>query len=655
MKHFVRIVLALLCICFGAGFIFFGLKIPITLDVSLVPDTIYSGDKLSKKDIRVQAKTLFGVKSDVDNFSYEIADGNVHIDVVSGNLKGVLRPHPIQAETLSAVYNGNLYVGQKIDKSLLAVTVTYEDGTVKDMKDFSVDKAVVPNVKDEFSFVVYTFVGDTTVTVPVVVPDKMEASYEGVALAGTLFNRHNVNVVLHYTDDSVYRIRDFVVNDTDADGDTKLRYEDLRKDASLRSYPSVLQDDVTLYAISPYGTTAFDIHPLQVNTLSASYNGTLYEGDVLSSSDVKVLVQLQDEPEQVVDTFSITNTGPFKMETLVDVETVYGDVQMTVKPILIKNIRVDVGNEVIGGYPAQVNSIRLIYEDDTERDLDLSEVEFLNKPSVWKDGEQIIWFRYHGGEYRFRVTAVPSSVASLRTKDGGVSTQMQTYDISDDDINTLALIAQRVGNKSVSVTSDEIAVMANRYELYGGGAAGDGSALVSYVKNSGYWGSADTIENSIADSTVNEDVEFVVRDSLVNGYRTLPKYVTERITVADVVNTNTSSYERDNTVITTRGGYTLRFYFMEPDDTSLLYCYSEESYQAVTGQAAPVPMVVAPSAAVNTLPDDSSIVIESVEDNPLDYEIPSVDDSSWDDGSSDILEDGSATDLIEDDVLFSDW
>ena len=136
MKHFVRLLLALLCICFGAAFVFFGLKIPITLDVSLVPDVIYSGDKLSKQDIRVQAKTFFGIKSDVDNFSYVIADGNVHIDVYSGNLKGVLRPHPIQAKSLSATYNDHLYVGQKIDKSKLYVTVTYEDGTVKELKDF---------------------------------------------------------------------------------------------------------------------------------------------------------------------------------------------------------------------------------------------------------------------------------------------------------------------------------------------------------------------------------------------------------------------------------------------------------------------------------------------------------------------------------------
>ena len=319
---------------------------------------------------------------------------------------------------------------------------------------------------------------------------------------------------------------------------------------------------------------------------------------------------------------------------------------MGVEPVGVKNIRVDVGNEVIGGYEATVNSIRFIYEDDTERDLDLSEVDFLNKPSVWKDGEQIIWFRYHDNEYRFRVTAVPSSVASLRTKDGGISTQSQTYDISDEDINTLALIAQRVGNKSVSVTADEIAVMANRYELYGSGNIGDGAGLVDFVKNSGYWGSADTIESSIMDSKVYEDVEFVARDSLVNGYRTLPQYVTERITVSDVVNTNTMNYERDNTIITTRSGNNLRFYHAESDDTSILYCYSEESYQAVTGQAAPVPMVVAPSAAIETLPDDSSIIIESVEDDSLDYE-------QYHNDSMDILDDGDAD--YSDDLLVADW
>ena len=50
--------------------------------------------------------------------------------------------------------------------------------------------------------------------------------------------------------------------------------------------------------------------------------------------------------------------------------------------------------------------------------------------------------------------------------------------------------------------------------------------------------------------------------------------------------------------------------------------------------------------AIETLPDDSSIIIESVEDDSLDYE-------QYHNDSMDILDDGDAD--YSDDLLVADW
>lgn len=593
------VLLGILAVLFGFSFLWFGFTKPIRLSVKVLSESIYAGDTLTTDDFQVKTKTLFGISHKLYDYTILSTDGNLNVLISAEGLQKELYPDVIRATNLSATYEGSLYVGQAPNADAISMTAEYEDGTTGDVSKVWVSHVAVPNVKDTYDLQVFCDLGDTHVTVPVITPDSMSASYLGTAIVGQRFRWNKVSVMLHYPDDTEFRTSEFVVNNskTDGGGNTVV-YEDVKKDYSTLSYPTYLISDVELFAITPYGTTAFTVNPKSMDYLSGVYEDAVYVGDMLDSSKVSVKMSL-DGKEQVVNEYKFTNPGYITMKTEVRISTRYGIAFLTIDPVKVSSVQADIGDNVVEGVSSTVKSLTFVYEDDTKKTLDVDEVTFLNLPDVWAQ-EQTVWFTYRDAEYSFDVTAIPSDVVALRN---GIATQMQTYQVSDDVIQTLTLICQRMGNKSLTINANEIALMANRYELYGSGAAGDGDALLSYVENSGYWGSKSTIEAAISDSSVNKDVEYVVRDALLNGYRSLPQYVDERILQSDVTESTSGSYAQHKTVLTLSDGTALRFYVSESDDTSVLYGYTESAYVSITGSQ---------PASVGTENDQSGgIVIEN--------------------------------------------
>lgn len=574
------VALAGMCAVLGLMFLFFVFTVPIDLSVKVLPEKIYAGEQLTTKDFEVRTKTFFGVKREAKSFSVVPSEGNVSVLVMCESLQKKVHIDAIKATELTATYDGSVYVGQTADVKKAAIRATYEDGTSGEIKKVWVGSTAVPNVKDKYPLKIYCDLGDACVDVPVIVPDSMSASYVGDAVIGQEFTFSKVDVQLHYADKTSYRTQEFVVSDskTDMDGNT-IEYEKVKNNLELLSYPIYLTDEVNLFAITPYGVTEFSVSPTDMDMLTAKYDGVVYEGDTLDDSKVSVSMSTDGKSQQNVKDFKFTNPGPIAMTMDIRIPTKYGTAVLKIDPIKVKDVKVDVGDDIVEGDAAEIKSLSLVYEDDTERSLDLDEVEFLNMPKTWQSS-QTIWFCYHRVEYSFDVDTILKGVADLRSD----KTQLQKYQVSDKDIEVLTLICQRIGNKSLTVNANEIALMANRYELYGSGES-TSADLLAYVKSSGYWGTADSIDSIIADSSVNADVEQVVRDALSNGYRSLPQYVDERVLSSDVDGA-IGTYS-ENQLLTTKKGLDLYFYKSELDDKSTLYVYSKSAYESVKGSSPP--------------------------------------------------------------------
>ena len=127
----------------------------------------------------------------------------------------------------------------------------------------------------------------------------------------------------------------------------------------------------------------------------------------------------------------------------------------------------------------------------------------------------------------------------------------------------------------------EASLMANRFELYGSkyGVGGDG--LVNYVATSKWFANA---KKNMADfKIVTPEAYNAVKKVLVDGKRTLPKYIDEHDCFSDLTSVKTngvsigvsdrSGYKPFNTIIKNRYGATYMFYSF-PDKRSDPFGYT---------------------------------------------------------------------------------
>ena len=547
------------CIVFGALgavllfiTIWFGFTVPIRLSVKQLADTVYAGDTLTTKDFKVKTRTLFGVGHDVSKYSLIADDGNLYVNISVDNLHIRKRVNNVvKATELTASYDGNAYVGQPADINRVTLTAKYEDGNSKSVDNKWIYPEPVGNSKDKYKLNVDSPIGNAYADVDTIKPDSMNASYGTRAVIGDKFKQSRVVVKLHYPDNTEYQIHDFVISDskTDSSG-VDISYNDVKKSAKSLSYPSYFSKDVTLFAISPYGTASFEIHPEKMDAIVGHYADTVYIGDELDKDKVSVTMTKDGQKDIKVTDYLFTSPGYVTMDMFV---------------------RIDTG-DTIEGQTATINGdVVLTYEDGTQKSLKQSDVKFLNKPDTWLTSQKI-WMQWHGCEFSVTVNAVPKKVADLRD---GISLQQTKYKASNKVIKKLALICRRAAGDDLEANSYEIALMLNRYEAYGNSDA-TGQGLLDYVLTSGYWGDAEGIESSIKDKGENDGIDAVIRDAVCNGYRRLPSYVDERLPNA-VESVQSSSGDDDiqleTTMVRTSSGKSLYLYV---EKSGNMYCSSSQ-------------------------------------------------------------------------------
>ena len=107
------------------------------------------------------------------------------------------------------------------------------------------------------------------------------------------------------------------------------------------------------------------------------------------------------------------------------------------------------------------------------------------------------------------------------------SNRFSTYSLTEDQLLQIAsLCAQEQGHSNPQGAAAEASLMANKFEIDGTSLMNEypnsGEALYRYVKEANWWADAEKYMNR---KNASEEIVDAVRDVLVNGYRTLPKYV----------------------------------------------------------------------------------------------------------------------------------
>ena len=149
--------------------------------------------------------------------------------------------------------------------------------------------------------------------------------------------------------------------------------------------------------------------------------------------------------------------------------------------------------------------------------------------------------------------------------------EFPTYNLSESEIIQIARLCQQE-QYSLEGIAAEASLMANRFEL----CNSEFSSLISYIRNSGWFANANYfMDNGNARS---EAVE-IVRKVLVEGKRTIPKYVTEHDSVSDISSIHTgevsdrNDYIPNETIISNIYGSDFIFYGYEGSSDPFGYKY----------------------------------------------------------------------------------
>jgi len=151
------------------------------------------------------------------------------------------------------------------------------------------------------------------------------------------------------------------------------------------------------------------------------------------------------------------------------------------------------------------------------------------------------------------------------------------YDLTESQLKSIAMLCQREQSSAIGAAA-EASLMANRFELYGSKFGSGATGLYNYIRNSGWWASSKNHMDNV--SGLTSSVLSAVRDVLVSGKRTLPKYVDEHdciycgsygydivkiITDGNIITAKNelvdhSNYIKDRTIIYNKYGAVYTFY-----------------------------------------------------------------------------------------------
>lgn len=566
----------------AVGCWFYGMVIPVRLDIVSVPSVVHYGEDIDENEIKVDLVSFFGNRRAVTGFDVEHRGNG--ISVFYNGFKTVADVNVLLPENYRVDYWGTVYAGKPLDKDKVHVYAQYSDGVEREVNVTSLPSDIVP-FGENLEMTVVTDVGETVWKPDVSLPVRIEAYYNSDVQVGDPFDSDFISVVLFYEDNSELQVTEFEVVDP----------------------PEYLREDTTVRISSSYGVVDLTLKPANQQRLQAVYNGRVYVGDLLDPSKVTLTMIGSDGQTHEVDECWFDDIGYIKANTRVGVHSNYGDGEVYVECIPVVECTADISGELIEGAPINVQSIHLRYADDTVRSVTMDEVQFSNMGTTYRSGDFDAWFDYHGVHYSFPLLVIPDSVTNLRDMDPNVQgITYTTYSLTEAQIDTIAILCQRVAGEDIMLAAAEASLIANRYELYSNDPVGDGTYLVKYMKECGYWG--DDVNGYLVGHHADQTVGFVVRDALINGHRIFPSYVDDRANAGSLINITTSTFVPFETELTKSDGSIYWFYSFVSSDLRIAYGYSDYAYQQVQGVQPPMEHAYVESSVMDLY--DSGIVFD---------------------------------------------
>lgn len=446
-------------------------------------------------------------------------------------------------------YDGSVYAGQPVDISKLHVHAVHPNGTSVEVQDFQVKKEIVPmTVKYEMLI----DVADSQVkwVTDVVVPTELAMVYDPTACTGDVFDKNLMGLLLKYPDGSEYVTDDF--------------------DVEVSS--NVMNNNTYVKVTSPYGDVSGNLSPMNKSLLDLRYSAVVNEGDYLMDHNVEATAVAPDGSQIFIHDLELPNMGRVKTDLMIPVNTAMGVGYLIVNPVRIKDIIPKVSEEVIEGMIPNIEGITVFYDVGEPKyisNTSSSNFKVMTHGTGVKAGHNIVWCVDNDMYYAVDVDAVPISVSDFRQI---ANRSDQVYDLNDEDVNLLAVLAQRVAGDSVKGILYETSLMINRYELATpGGLTREG--LMAYIRSSGYWG--ENVDDILKDYQPTDEARHAVKDVVLKGYRYLKPYVGERTSVNNILKSSMKKPEPDVTQLEIDAG-TVRYSDICED---YLYCYTEDAYR----------------------------------------------------------------------------
>lgn len=559
MRIFVKILCALLLISvFGFGVYYYGTQVPVRMEVIKHPDSVYLGEKIAKNSVEVELVSFLGRRASVKNPNVEQRANDIVVSY--GQFSSVVPVKTLSPEDFRVIYNGKAYSGKPLDLSKLSVIAVYPGGVEKEVEILSAPEDAMP-FAENVQMTIETPVGEVVWDLDLITPNRIEAYYDSDIQAGDPFDKSHMSVVIYYPDNTELQVEEFEVVGA----------------------PSHLSSDTVVTVVCEYGSAELMLKPANQQRLLATYNGKVYAGDTLDPSCVTMTMIGSDGAEHQVDELWFDDIGYIKANTRVGVHSHYGSGECYVEVIPVKECTADISGELVEGSPIFISGIQIRYEDDNVRILSQDEITFSNLGDTYRSGDFDAWFEWHGMHFSFPLLVIPSEVASLRDRDANVSGMVfTTYSLTEAQIDTIAILCQRAAGGDIMLAAAEASLLANRFELYGGGDATDGAWIVKYMKEDGYWGSG--INEYLRTHDADQTVRFVVRDALINGHRIFPAYVDDRADIYSIVRDSTDGvYQQFATELVKADGGVFWFYSFVSDSNSVAYGYTDDAYRRITG------------------------------------------------------------------------
>ena len=390
------------CICMA--FLFYE-YVPGRIEGKVTASEIYEDMRMSESDFSVESVTLSGRRTPVSDFRAIVSNRNHDADLYYGKDFSVnVNIDSVRMTMFDVSYDGDTKAGSAIDPHAFTVSAKYEDGAYRQITDYTVS-VTQPVLVSDCTAILHTSVGDPIVPIDVEEAEELVFTYgDGSAVhVGDPFDASLFKGKLVFSDGT----------SRDAGSVMPVVFPDESYFVNTRDVPVVCY----------YGIGYCHVDCIPVRVVLSSYESDVYEGDFLSSKNMKLNVVFEDDLSIPVTDFTYDYHSRIRSKTNVVVHSIYGDSTLYINPIRVSDVSVICNNLPTAGERAVIDGLHIVYQDGRELDLSSDEFIVLTSDLTMMEGLNSVWVSYNDIRYEVFVEAqaapmlLPEITADMHTED----------------------------------------------------------------------------------------------------------------------------------------------------------------------------------------------------------------------------------------------